>query len=152
MTELEKEYSNVSSIKFNRMRKRFVDFFLGGLVVFYLQLTISDTSFFNNILNILKWDSQRQSQMLRKPVEKHKWATEPAVVNAFYNPNRNDIVFPAGILQQNFYSKNFPKSLNYGGKWAFDILINVISIHSLYLFRNWCSYRTWNNAWLRRQR
>lgn len=29
--------------------------------------------------------------MLRKPVEKQKWATEPAVVNAFYNPNRNDI-------------------------------------------------------------
>lgn len=59
--------------------------------VFPLQLTIIENNFFENILNILKWDSQRQSQMLRKPVEKHKWATEPAVVNAFYNPNRNDI-------------------------------------------------------------
>lgn len=29
--------------------------------------------------------------MLRKPVDKDKWATEPAVVNAFYNPNKNDI-------------------------------------------------------------
>ena len=28
---------------------------------------------------------------LRKPVDKDKWATEPAVVNAFYNPNKNDI-------------------------------------------------------------
>ncbi|KAG9432152.1 neprilysin-1 isoform X2 [Apis mellifera carnica] len=53
--------------------------------------------------------------MLRKPVDKDKWSTEPAVVNAFYNPNKNDIVFPAGILQPLFYSQHFPKSLNYGG-------------------------------------
>lgn len=52
---------------------------------------MTEDQFFENILNILKWDSQRQCQMLRKPVEKQKWATEPAVVNAFYNPNRNDI-------------------------------------------------------------
>jgi hypothetical protein len=37
------------------------------------------------------------------------------VVNAFYNPNRNDIVFPAGILQPLFYSQYSPKSMNYGG-------------------------------------
>ena len=48
-------------------------------------------------------------------VAKDKWSTEPAVVNAFYNPNKNDIVFPAGILQPLFYSSQFPKSLNYGG-------------------------------------
>lgn len=55
------------------------------------QLTINEERFFENILSILNWDSERQCQLLRKPVEKHKWATEPAVVNAFYNPNRNDI-------------------------------------------------------------
>jgi predicted metalloendopeptidase len=44
-----------------------------------------------NILNILKWDAQRNLHLLRKPVDKDKWATEPAVVNAFYNPNKNDI-------------------------------------------------------------
>lgn len=45
----------------------------------------------NNIFNILKWDAQRNLNLLRKPVDKDKWSTEPAVVNAFYNPNKNDI-------------------------------------------------------------
>ncbi|KAG4072943.1 hypothetical protein HA402_006623 [Bradysia odoriphaga] len=81
----------------------------------YGNLTIVSVHFMDNIFSILKWDAQRNLNMLRKPVDKDKWATEPAVVNAFYNPNKNDIVFPAGILQPLFYSQNFPKSLNYGG-------------------------------------
>ncbi|XP_058459851.1 neprilysin-1-like [Malaya genurostris] len=81
----------------------------------YINLTISKDHFLNNILKILKWEAERNMQMLRKPVDKDKWTTEPAVVNAFYNPNKNDIVFPAGILQPLFYSQHFPKSLNYGG-------------------------------------
>ncbi|GAB0091434.1 Neprilysin-1 [Sergentomyia squamirostris] len=81
----------------------------------YINLTIAENHFMNNIMHILKWDAQRNLQLLRKAVDKNKWTTEPAVVNAFYNPNKNDIVFPAGILQPLFYSQNFPKSLNYGG-------------------------------------
>lgn len=54
-------------------------------------MTIVDDHFMNNILYILKWDAERNLNMLRKPVDKDKWATEPAVVNAFYNPNKNDI-------------------------------------------------------------
>uniref|UniRef100_A0A182QHT6 Uncharacterized protein n=1 Tax=Anopheles farauti TaxID=69004 RepID=A0A182QHT6_9DIPT len=81
----------------------------------YVNLTIHGGLFLENILSILKWEAERNLQLLRKPVDKNKWATEPAVVNAFYNPNKNDIVFPAGILQPLFYSQNFPKSLNYGG-------------------------------------
>lgn len=42
-------------------------------------------------------------------VDKDSWTTDPAVVNAFYSPNKNDIVFPAGILQPLFYSHYFPK-------------------------------------------
>lgn len=45
----------------------------------------------NNVLNILMWDAKRNMQLLRKPVDQDKWATDPAVVNAFYNPNKNDI-------------------------------------------------------------
>ncbi|XP_043262154.1 neprilysin-1-like isoform X2 [Colletes gigas] len=81
----------------------------------YLMLSITEDHFLDNILALLKYDAYDNIQNLRKPVDKDKWPTEPAVVNAFYNPNKNDIVFPAGILQPLFYSQHFPKSLNYGG-------------------------------------
>ncbi|XP_067638908.1 neprilysin-1 isoform X2 [Eurosta solidaginis] len=81
----------------------------------YENLTIIPDNFMENVLNILKWDSDKNLQLLHRPVDKEKWTTEPAVVNAFYNPNKNDIVFPAGIFQPLFYSNNYPKSVNYGG-------------------------------------
>ncbi|XP_037090452.1 neprilysin-1-like [Pollicipes pollicipes] len=80
-------------------------------------IDVSNSSFLLNIFRMLKYKAQRNLSKLRKPVTKNKWSTEPpvVVVNAFYNPNKNDIVFPAGILQPLFYSQYFPKSLNYGG-------------------------------------
>ncbi|EDV44465.1 uncharacterized protein Dana_GF20372 [Drosophila ananassae] len=81
----------------------------------YVNLTIVSDNFIDNVLSILQWESEKVLHLLRQPVDKEKWTTEPAVVNAFYNPNKNDIVFPAGILQPLFYSQHFPKSLNYGG-------------------------------------
>ena len=39
----------------------------------------------------------------------------PATVNAYYKPTKNQIVFPAGILQSPFYSPDHLKALNYGG-------------------------------------
>ncbi|CAB3370699.1 Hypothetical predicted protein [Cloeon dipterum] len=81
----------------------------------YIMLNISENEFLENIFNVLRYDAYHNLQKLRQPVNKDKWSTDPAVVNAFYNPNKNDIVFPAGILQPLFYSQHFPKSLNYGG-------------------------------------
>lgn len=75
----------------------------------FTQLQVYEDQFLLNILNLLKFEANKNLQKLRKPVDKDKWTTEPAVVNAFYNPNKNDIVFPAGILQPFFYSKEFPK-------------------------------------------
>ena len=39
----------------------------------------------------------------------------PPTVNAYYNPNRNEIVFPAGILQPPFFYPNADDAVNYGG-------------------------------------
>ena len=81
----------------------------------YELLDVEPADFLQNILNVKRYEAQYNLHKLRQPVGKDKWSTEPAVVNAFYNPNKNDIVFPAGILQPLFYSSQFPKSLNYGG-------------------------------------
>lgn len=48
-------------------------------------------------------------------MNKTLWNTAPAVVNAYYSRNKNQIMFPAGILQPPFYHRHFPRSLNYGG-------------------------------------
>lgn len=59
--------------------------------LFNFQLNITENRFLENIFAVLKYDAYHNLQKLREPVDKNKWSTEPAVVNAFYNPNRNDI-------------------------------------------------------------
>ncbi|MCB9677305.1 MAG: M13 family metallopeptidase [Alphaproteobacteria bacterium] len=49
-----------------------------------------------------------------KPVDKDEWHMTPQMVNAYYNPPQNEIVFPAGIMQAPFFSADFPKAMNYG--------------------------------------
>ncbi|XP_022644087.1 neprilysin-2-like isoform X3 [Varroa destructor] len=71
--------------------------------------------FLRTLGNINRWDLNRTHSRLRLPVDRERWTTYPAAVNAFYGPNKNDILFPANILQPFFYSKHFPKSVNYGG-------------------------------------
>jgi membrane metallo-endopeptidase-like protein 1 len=55
------------------------------------QLNVTEDEFLVNILNVLRYDAYHNLLKLRQPVNKDKWSTEPAVVNAFYNPNKNDI-------------------------------------------------------------
>lgn len=50
-----------------------------------------------------------------KPVDKDKWFMSPQAVNAYYNPSYNEIVFPAAILQEPFYSYTADEALNFGG-------------------------------------
>lgn len=48
------------------------------------------------------------------PVDKEQWSMLPTEVNAYYDPTRNEVVAPAGILQSPFWSTKFPAALNYG--------------------------------------
>ncbi|CAN7986478.1 unnamed protein product, partial [Ixodes hexagonus] len=54
-------------------------------------------------------------QNLRKPYQKaNEWEVGAAVVNAFYNPMTNDIIFPAAMLQPPFFQYGLPSSINMG--------------------------------------
>jgi putative endopeptidase len=49
-----------------------------------------------------------------KPTDPHKWEMDPHDVNAYFHPIRNEIVFPAGILQPPFFNPDGDDALNYG--------------------------------------
>ncbi|KAL2090790.1 hypothetical protein ACEWY4_013053 [Coilia grayii] len=80
----------------------------------YVHLNFTE-NYFENILQNLKASSIKSLKKLREPVDKNMWIIGAAEVNAFYSPNRNQIVFPAGILQPPFFHQNQPQSLNFGG-------------------------------------
>ncbi|GAA0634360.1 M13 family metallopeptidase [Brevundimonas lenta] len=52
---------------------------------------------------------------LKRPVDPLEWGMTPQTVNAYYNPPRNEIVFPAAILQPPFFDPNADPAVNYGG-------------------------------------
>uniref|UniRef100_A0A0A9XT19 Endothelin-converting enzyme 1 n=1 Tax=Lygus hesperus TaxID=30085 RepID=A0A0A9XT19_LYGHE len=81
----------------------------------YKDVAIDPNLYFENTLNILRHLTRVEQSHLGTPVNKSIWNTAPAVVNAYYSRNKNQIMFPAGILQPPFYHRYFPKSLNYGG-------------------------------------
>jgi putative endopeptidase len=61
-----------------------------------------------------EFESHRQLEKIGKPVDRGEWGMTPPTVNAYYNPQMNDINFPAGILQPPFYDNNMDDAVNYG--------------------------------------
>ncbi|XP_009199513.1 endothelin-converting enzyme 2 isoform X2 [Papio anubis] len=85
---------------------------------------VSEDSFFQNMLNLYNFSAKVMADQLRKPPSRDQWSMTPQTVNAYYLPTKNEIVFPAGILQAPFYARNHPKALNFGG-------IGVVMGHEL---------------------
>lgn len=81
----------------------------------YDQLAMNVTSYFANIIAIRQFAVSKNLDRLGKPVDKTEWEMSPPTVNAYYNPPNNEIVFPAGILQQPFYDQDYLRATNYGG-------------------------------------
>lgn len=80
----------------------------------YKGLNFNPKNYFQNMRNSDDFHLSKTLHMLRKPVDKHKWYMTPQTVNAYYSPSRNQIVFPAGILQAPYYNRKFPKVVNFG--------------------------------------
>lgn len=60
-----------------------------------------------------EWDYRRAR--IGKPVDKAEWGMTPQTVNAYYSPVKNEIAFPAGILQPPFFDPEADPAVNYGG-------------------------------------
>ncbi|WP_191858267.1 M13 family metallopeptidase [Hanstruepera ponticola] len=72
-------------------------------------------SYLQNSLNANKWNFKKDLDKLGKPVDKSEWYMAPQIVNAYFNPAYNEIVFPAAILQPPFYNYKADDAVNYGG-------------------------------------
>ena len=81
----------------------------------YSLLQIDRGPFVLNALRAAQFEADRDLQKIGKPVDRTDWGMTPPTVNAYYNPNMNEIVFPAGILQPPFFYANADDAVNYGG-------------------------------------
>jgi predicted metalloendopeptidase len=81
----------------------------------YSALTPARDSFAANRIRVARFEHDRQFGRLEQPVDTTEWLLPPHVVNAYYHPLLNEIVFPAGILQPPFFWADADDALNYGG-------------------------------------
>ena len=81
----------------------------------YEALQVSRGPYYNNAVNAGQFEFNRSLGKIGKPVDKTEWGMSPPTVNAYYNPQFNEIVFPAGILQPPVYDPKADDAFNYGG-------------------------------------
>jgi len=80
----------------------------------YSLLQIDRGPFVVNALRANEFEADRDIKKIGKPVDRTDWGMTPPTVNAYYNSNMNEIVFPAGILQPPFFYANADDAVNYG--------------------------------------
>ena len=81
----------------------------------YSSLKIVRGDLMGNFLRANEFEAHRQIAKIGKPVDRNEWQMTPPTVNAYYSPPRNEIVFPAGILQTPFFDKQADDATNFGG-------------------------------------
>lgn len=77
-------------------------------------MEFEEDKYFENNIKVSIFSLRKNLEKKMKPANKTEWEMTPPAVNAYYAPTKNQIVFPAGILQAPFYDMNYPKSLNFG--------------------------------------
>jgi putative endopeptidase len=81
----------------------------------YSSVSITRSSYFNNVMACSKNEYSYQVNKLGKPVNRSEWGMTPPTNNAYYNATVNEIVFPAGILQFPMFDPGSDDAMNYGG-------------------------------------
>ena len=80
----------------------------------YSAVTVKADDAVGNLLRANEFENDRELGKIGKPVDHSEWGMTPPTVNAYYDPSMNDINFPAGILQPNFYDPKVDVAVNYG--------------------------------------
>jgi putative endopeptidase len=84
----------------------------------YSAMQIDRQSFIGNRLRATQFAEWRDLGKIGRPVDRMEWEIPPQTVNAGYNPQINEIIFPAGILQWPLFDPSSDDALNYGGMGA----------------------------------
>jgi len=81
----------------------------------YSSYKVDRGPYVENFIRGNEFEAAYELGKIGKPVDRGVWNMTPPTVNAYYNSTRNEIVFPAGILQPPFYDPNRDDAMNYGG-------------------------------------
>jgi endothelin-converting enzyme/putative endopeptidase len=80
----------------------------------YSKLGIKAGDYFGNSVRAADFETARDWAKVGKPVDRNEWDMTPPTVNAYYNPQMNDVNFPAGVLQPPLYDPKLDDAPNYG--------------------------------------
>ena len=80
----------------------------------YSALRIVSTDLVGNVMRANEFEYRRNIAKLGKPIDRDEWLMTPQTVNAYYNPEMNEIVFPAAILQPPLFDAQADDAVNYG--------------------------------------
>jgi len=84
----------------------------------YSDLDIRPDDYFGNVLRAYRFEQYRDWHKLGKPVDLNEWDMTPPTVNAYFDPQKNDINFPAGVLEPPLYDPKLDDAPNYGNTGA----------------------------------
>jgi putative endopeptidase len=84
----------------------------------YSSLSIVRGDFLGNVNRSAIFETKRQLNKIGKPVDRTEWQMTPPTVNAYYDPQMNDINFPAGVLQPPLFDPKLDDAPNYGNTGA----------------------------------
>ena len=80
----------------------------------YSSVRIDRADFLGNVIRATAFESHRQLDKIGKPVDHAEWQMTPPTVNAYYDPQMNDINFPAGVLEPPLFDPKLDDAPNYG--------------------------------------
>jgi putative endopeptidase len=80
----------------------------------YSAVVVKRGDFYGNVERAQRFESRRDLRKIGKPLDRGEWNMTPPTVNAYYDPQMNDINFPAGVLQPPLYDPKMDDAPNYG--------------------------------------